>query len=202
MMHIEVPPGLGVIALKWWEVIVLLVQALEKVWCKSEHWMQARAWCVRVQQAMQGTVAAGAHGTRPLNHRLALVEQQHPATIAHTPEQGRQRQGHLNERLVGVPGPRGLAIKRPLAVLQRWAQTRHGHNVAEQRAPQDPGEVCRAVIAVLRQGPPLYRDLQRGQSQGCNGRLERMRHRRWQRRRQRHRWVYISAWLRSQPGAP
>ena len=74
MVHIEVLPGLSVIALKGWEVILLLVQTLEKLRCKGEHWMQAWARCVRVQQTVQGTVAPGAHGTGPLNHRLALVE--------------------------------------------------------------------------------------------------------------------------------
>src|SRR4030095_11758399 len=117
MVHIEVPPGLGVIALKWWEVILLLVQTLEKVWRKSEHRMQTRARCLRVQQAVQGAGAAGTHGTGPLHHRLALIEQQHPATIAHTPEQGWQRQGHLYERLVAVDGQPGLGIKSNLAVL-------------------------------------------------------------------------------------
>src|SRR5215468_7870054 len=118
MVHIEVPPGFGVIALKRWKVILLLVQTLEKVWRKSEYWMQAWARCLRVQQAVQGAVAAGTHGTGPLNHCLPLVEQQHPATVAHTPEQGWQRQGHLYKRLVAVDGQRVLAIKRHLAVLQ------------------------------------------------------------------------------------
>src|SRR5215471_16647654 len=151
MVHIEVPPGLGVIALKRWEVILLLVQTLEKVWRKSEHRMQARARFLRVQQAVQGAVAASTHGTRPLDHRFALVEQQHPATIAHTPEQSRQRQGHLYERLGAVDGQRVLAIKRHLVVLQCRAQTRHGNTVTEQRASQDPGEIGWAVITVLLQ---------------------------------------------------
>src|SRR4029434_1810884 len=151
MLTMEVPRGIAVIALNRGEVILLLVQTLEKVWRKSEHRMQARARCLRVQQAVQGAVAAGTHGTGLLNHRLPLIEQQHPATIAHTPEQGWQRQGHLYERLVAVDGQRGLAIKRHLAVLQCRAQTRHGNTVAEQRASQEPGEVGRAVITVLLQ---------------------------------------------------
>src|SRR5262249_3666441 len=48
MVHIEVTQGLNVIALKRRKVIFLLVQALEKVWRKGEHRMQARARCVRV----------------------------------------------------------------------------------------------------------------------------------------------------------
>src|SRR4030095_263686 len=125
MVYIEVPPGLSVIALKRWEVIFLLVQTLEKVWRKSEHRMQAQARCLRVQQTVQGAVAAGTHGTGALDHRLALVAQQNPATIAHTTAKSRQRQGHLYERLVAVDGQRGLAIKRHLAVLQGRAQTCH-----------------------------------------------------------------------------
>src|SRR6185295_18398541 len=104
MVHIEVLPGLGIIMLKRWEMILLLVQALEKVWRKSAHQMQSRAQCVRGQQAVQGAVATSTHGTGPLDYRLALVEQQHPATIAHTPKQGRKRQRHLHERLVAVQG--------------------------------------------------------------------------------------------------
>lgn len=72
-----------------WEVIFLLAQALEKVWRKRAYRMQARARCFRIQQAVQGTVATGAPGLGPLDHRLTLVEQQHPATIAHTPKESR-----------------------------------------------------------------------------------------------------------------
>src|SRR5215471_6918561 len=72
IVHMKVLQGLGIITLKWWEVILLVVQALEKIWRKGKHRMQARAWYVRVQQAVQSAVATGAHGTGTLDQCLAL----------------------------------------------------------------------------------------------------------------------------------